>query len=475
MNMDAKEFYPSNKPGKRSPTIDGEYLLSTVLKTDFQQETAQSILHEFNTATTLLTLTRASQASLCRWFWGIDYPITTLVLKNPYFDPHWKNQRSHESRDGLRGNLETADQLSENSLDLVQSPSSTEIRSWYRLRRARHHTLQWNQISRNLARQQTLFLVTFKVHWIKNKKKHQHLQASKLYPDVKWGGGIPTVQRLCQTTLPVAAEHIPNLAENKTGPPWSSQQANFPYDPPLVRCQHGWNHSSTQVQINRRAHSTTLVKNHSDHHQNQPDSVRRLFPTQNVSAFRKRVLPQPSPDKGEKSDSDKRKNQQENHQSFQQTATNPPGSSPRVLRVYIYVQNVFQSYRCVLQCTLLMNLPHPAVQPNSYVANELSHFISFGLCSWCPVPLIHLRLSASKHSCYLASLLYSYVYFCILLSSNRNLRVLSEFPLMSIICMVFLPPSFSSISFFSSPTWSQGRSSSMTHESEDQNTRPPST
>ena len=42
----------------RSPTFDGEYLLSTVLTTDFQRETARSIIHEWNTATTLSALTR---------------------------------------------------------------------------------------------------------------------------------------------------------------------------------------------------------------------------------------------------------------------------------------------------------------------------------------------------------------------------------------------------------------------------------
>ena len=58
MNIDAKEFFPSNETETRSPTIDGEYLLSTVLTTDFQRETARSIIHEWNTATTLSALTR---------------------------------------------------------------------------------------------------------------------------------------------------------------------------------------------------------------------------------------------------------------------------------------------------------------------------------------------------------------------------------------------------------------------------------
>ena len=59
MNLDANEFFPSNETETRSPTIDGEYLLSTVLTTDFQRETARSIIHEWNTATTLSSLTRA--------------------------------------------------------------------------------------------------------------------------------------------------------------------------------------------------------------------------------------------------------------------------------------------------------------------------------------------------------------------------------------------------------------------------------
>ena len=58
MNLDANEFFPSNETTTRSPTINGEYLLSTVLKTDFQRETAPSIIREWNTATTLSALTR---------------------------------------------------------------------------------------------------------------------------------------------------------------------------------------------------------------------------------------------------------------------------------------------------------------------------------------------------------------------------------------------------------------------------------
>ena len=58
MNLDANEFFPSNETETRSTTVDGEYLLSTVLTTDFQRETARSIIHEWNTATTLSALTR---------------------------------------------------------------------------------------------------------------------------------------------------------------------------------------------------------------------------------------------------------------------------------------------------------------------------------------------------------------------------------------------------------------------------------
>ena len=43
MNLDANEFFPSNETGTRSPTIDGEYLLSTVLTTDFQRATADQL------------------------------------------------------------------------------------------------------------------------------------------------------------------------------------------------------------------------------------------------------------------------------------------------------------------------------------------------------------------------------------------------------------------------------------------------
>ena len=57
MSLDANEFFPSNETGTRSPTIDLEYLLSTVLKTGFQRETVRSIIHEWNTTTTLSALT----------------------------------------------------------------------------------------------------------------------------------------------------------------------------------------------------------------------------------------------------------------------------------------------------------------------------------------------------------------------------------------------------------------------------------
>lgn len=58
MNLDANEFFPSNETGTRSTTVDGEYLLTTVLKTNHQLATARSILREWNTATTLSALTR---------------------------------------------------------------------------------------------------------------------------------------------------------------------------------------------------------------------------------------------------------------------------------------------------------------------------------------------------------------------------------------------------------------------------------
>jgi Endonuclease-reverse transcriptase len=57
MNLDATEFFPSNEIETRSTTIDDEDLLFTMLKTNYQLKTAQSILHEWNTATTLSALT----------------------------------------------------------------------------------------------------------------------------------------------------------------------------------------------------------------------------------------------------------------------------------------------------------------------------------------------------------------------------------------------------------------------------------
>ena len=58
MKLDANEFLPSNETGRQSTTVGGEYLLSTMLKTNHQLVTARSILHKWNTATTLSALTR---------------------------------------------------------------------------------------------------------------------------------------------------------------------------------------------------------------------------------------------------------------------------------------------------------------------------------------------------------------------------------------------------------------------------------
>jgi hypothetical protein len=58
MNVDASEFFASNETEIGLTTTDGEHLLSVVLKTDFQRETARSILHEWSTATTFSALTR---------------------------------------------------------------------------------------------------------------------------------------------------------------------------------------------------------------------------------------------------------------------------------------------------------------------------------------------------------------------------------------------------------------------------------
>ena len=58
MNLDANEFFPSNETGARSTAIEEQDLLFTMLRTDHQLATARSILHEWNTATTLSALTR---------------------------------------------------------------------------------------------------------------------------------------------------------------------------------------------------------------------------------------------------------------------------------------------------------------------------------------------------------------------------------------------------------------------------------
>ena len=57
MNSDANEFFPSIETGTRSTTSDEGDHLFTVLKTNHQIATARSILHEWNTATTLSALT----------------------------------------------------------------------------------------------------------------------------------------------------------------------------------------------------------------------------------------------------------------------------------------------------------------------------------------------------------------------------------------------------------------------------------
>ena len=58
MNSDANEFFPSSETGARSTAIDEQDLLFTRLRTNHQLATAQSILREWNTATTLSALTR---------------------------------------------------------------------------------------------------------------------------------------------------------------------------------------------------------------------------------------------------------------------------------------------------------------------------------------------------------------------------------------------------------------------------------
>ena len=58
MNLDANEFFPSSETAARSTAIDEQDLLFTRLRTNHQLATARSILHEWNTATTLSALTR---------------------------------------------------------------------------------------------------------------------------------------------------------------------------------------------------------------------------------------------------------------------------------------------------------------------------------------------------------------------------------------------------------------------------------
>ena len=58
MNSDANEFFPSSETGARSTAFEEQDLLFTRLKTNHQLATAQSILREWNTATTLSALTR---------------------------------------------------------------------------------------------------------------------------------------------------------------------------------------------------------------------------------------------------------------------------------------------------------------------------------------------------------------------------------------------------------------------------------
>ena len=58
MNLDANEFLPSSETGARSTAIDEQDLLFTRLRIHHQLATAQSILREWNTATTLSALTR---------------------------------------------------------------------------------------------------------------------------------------------------------------------------------------------------------------------------------------------------------------------------------------------------------------------------------------------------------------------------------------------------------------------------------
>jgi hypothetical protein len=58
MNVDVSEFFPSNEKEIRSTTVEEEELLCAWLTTDYQLVTAKSILHEWNSSTTLSSLTR---------------------------------------------------------------------------------------------------------------------------------------------------------------------------------------------------------------------------------------------------------------------------------------------------------------------------------------------------------------------------------------------------------------------------------
>ena len=58
MNISATPFFSSTEPITRTTTVVEEQFLSKVLKTNYQHETAQSILHEWNTASTLSALSR---------------------------------------------------------------------------------------------------------------------------------------------------------------------------------------------------------------------------------------------------------------------------------------------------------------------------------------------------------------------------------------------------------------------------------
>ena len=58
MNISATPFFSSTEPITRTTTVVEEQFLSKVLTTNYQHETAQSILHEWNTASTLSALSR---------------------------------------------------------------------------------------------------------------------------------------------------------------------------------------------------------------------------------------------------------------------------------------------------------------------------------------------------------------------------------------------------------------------------------